>query len=364
MAAGLAALAAAGWVVCLHLGDRQPPSVEPPVAAGEPVGPPQPKGNAPAPGPVAALPASEATTNEPRGTNLYARFARGDILRVDRERLEPFLTRNRRSVEALLGGLRASGDDELLKEAKDRFPNDPRVQFAAAFKTDSPEERQQWLEAMKRSAPENAMANYLIAAEQLKSGHPEAALQELAAATAKPGFENYLLDFVQNAEEAYHAAGYGEAEAKAIAMPSALLPELAPLKQLAVDMVDLAKRYQQAGDGDAAAGLQSMALNLGQRLAQPQVTLIQELVGVAIQRIVLNSMNAEGPYDNTGRTVQNQMEAVLADKTALQVLFKQAEPGLMSLSDQDLAHFFDRMKLYGEVGAMRWVVNQNPPQSP
>ena len=83
-------------------------------------------------------PSSEATTNKPAATNLWARFADGDIPKLTREQVEPFLAKNHRSVEALLGALRACGDDELLKEAKEKFPNDPRVQFAAAFKSDSP----------------------------------------------------------------------------------------------------------------------------------------------------------------------------------------------------------------------------------
>src|SRR5439155_8578338 len=142
-----------------------------------------------------SLPSAPAT-NEFVSTNLYARLAHGDIPRISREQLEPFLTKNHRSVDALLGALRASGDDEFLKEAKEKFPNDPRVQFAAAFKTDSPEERQQWLEKFKQSDPDNALANYLVASERLKAGQADQAFQEIAAATGKRGFDNYLLDFM------------------------------------------------------------------------------------------------------------------------------------------------------------------------
>ena len=102
------------------------------------------------------------------------------------EQLEGYLTQNRRSVEALLGALRASGDDSLLAEAKERFPDDPRVQFAAAYKTESPEERQQWLEKFKQSDPQNALADYLLAAEHFKSGQAEQALQEITTAATKP----------------------------------------------------------------------------------------------------------------------------------------------------------------------------------
>ena len=84
---------------------------------------------------------TEAATNAPALTNLYARLVNGDFPKVSLEQLEAYLAQNRRNVDALLGALRASGNDALLAEAKEKFPNDPRVQFAAAFKTDSPEER-------------------------------------------------------------------------------------------------------------------------------------------------------------------------------------------------------------------------------
>lgn len=304
-----------------------------------------------------------ASTNELSATNLYARFRNGDIPHVTREQLEPFLTKHHRSVEALLGALRASGDDSLLKEAKERFPNDPRVQFAAAFKSETPEERQQWLEKFKQSDPDNSLANYLLAGEHLKAGRIETALQELAVASGKSGFENHLLDFIQNAEEAYHAAGYSESEAKTVACSSALLPELLPFKQAGQALVELAKRYEQAGDAASAQAVRDMELNLGHRLQQPpQVTLIHELVGRAIERMVLGSMNPNTPYGATGQTVKNQLDALADRHKSTKALVAETEPILTTMSDQELGHFYDRLKMYGETDALRWVLTQAPPK--
>lgn len=302
-----------------------------------------------------------SATNDPVATNLYARLANGDIQRVSLEQLETYLAQNRRSVDALLGALRASGDDALLKEAKEKFPNDPRVQFAAAFKTDSPEERRRWLEKFKQSDPDNALADYLLAAEHFKSGQADQALQEVTAAAAKPAMENYLVDFIQNAEEAYRAAGYSDAEAKAVASTSALLPELANMKRVGLDLAELAKRYQQAGDETSAQTVLEMGMNLGRRLEQsPQTTLIQELVGIAIERLTLNAMNPNALYGDTGQTVQNQLDALTARRKTYRELTAKSEPILRSMSDQDLSHYFERVKLYGDVAALRWVINKSP----
>ncbi len=306
---------------------------------------------------------SESTTNELASSNLYTRLSNGDIPPVSREQLEPYLVRNRRSAEALLGALRASGDDTLLAEAKEKFPNDPRVQFAAAFKSNSPEERLQWLEKFKQSDPDNALADYLLAGEYSKTGQTDQALQQITAAGGKHKFDNYLGDFIQNAEEAYQAGGYSAAEAKMTAGVTALLPEQAKLKQVGVDLVELAKRYQQAGDETSAQMVLQMGLDLGHRLDQtPQITLIQELVGMAVERLALNAMNPDAPYDSTGRTVKDQLGTLDARRKDYRELSTQSDRILATLSDEDVAHYFDRNRLYGAVAAMRWVVNKSAEQ--
>ena len=110
------------------------------------------------------------------------------------------------------------------REAKERFGSDPRVQFTAVFNSDSPEERSQWLDQLKQAAPDNALPNYLRAFDDLKAGRTEQGVQELTAAAGKAGFEDYALDFIQSAEEAYRSAGCSEAEAKMIAGMGLPLP--------------------------------------------------------------------------------------------------------------------------------------------
>ena len=61
--------------------------------------------------PAVALPlemAPDVATNEPTVTNLYARFRDGDFPHVSSEQLDPYLAKHHRSVDALLGALRAS----------------------------------------------------------------------------------------------------------------------------------------------------------------------------------------------------------------------------------------------------------------
>src|SRR2546428_14086062 len=103
-----------------------------------------------------------------------------------------------------------------------------------------------------------------------------------------------------------------------------------------------------------------MGLDLGHRLDQTaQVTLIQELVGTAIERLALNAMNPSAPCGGTGQTVQDQLDALAARRKTYRELAAQSDRVLMSMSDEDVAHYYDRIRLYGDVAAMRWVVNKS-----
>jgi len=108
----------------------------------------------------------------------------------------------------------------------DMYPGDPRLDYVAWCRSQSPEERRQWLDAFKQFAPDNALAHYLSARDHFTSRQNDQAVQELLAAATKP-IQDYSLDFVQNSEEAYRAAGYSDAEAKMMATSTLLLPQLA-----------------------------------------------------------------------------------------------------------------------------------------
>jgi hypothetical protein len=104
-----------------------------------------------------------------------------------------------------------------------------------------------------------------------------------------------------------------------------------------------------------------MALDLGRRFnGSSQTTLLQELVGIAIERIALNAMNPNSPYGDSGKTVQQQTDALDERRKGYRELVQKAQPILMQMSDDEIAHYFDRTKLYGEIGALRWVLSQSP----
>jgi hypothetical protein len=296
-------------------------------------------------------------------------FGSNGIPDLKPEQLEAYLAQNHRSAQSLLAAERTTGDKSFLREAMEKYPNDPRVAFEAYFRGGSydrekvaPEEARKWLDALRRADPDNALGDYLSARDHFKSGQTELALQELQAGSGKSEYQDYSLDFLQASEEAYRAAGYSEAPAKWAATSNLLLPSLYELKYLSVSAADLVKQYQQAGDSASAQAVQQMGFSVGQRCYGPdQFPLINTLVGIAIDKIMLGTMDPNSSYPNSGNpnwTVQNQFDALNQQRADIKTLVNQSEPILPTLSDQDLSNYKDRMQMFGEAAAMRWVIEK------
>jgi hypothetical protein len=278
------------------------------------------------------------------------------------EQIEPYLDANHRGVESLLGAYRTTRDKALLQEATEKFSKDPRVAFEAAY-FGAAEDRRKWLDAFKASAPDNALANYLSANDYFKAGDKTAALEEMQAATAKSNFQDYFADFVQNAIEAYRAAGYSEAEAKTAAASSALLPQLASLKQVGLNLADLAQSSRAAGDDASARAAVDMAMALGARLnQQDSPTLIQTLVGIAVEKNALGALDPASPYGADGQTVQAALDALTQQREALKALTKPLSESLITrVPEADLISYRDRQLLFGAQPAIQWLMNKYPP---
>jgi tetratricopeptide (TPR) repeat protein len=303
-------------------------------------------------------------------TNLFTRLLNGDAPRLTPEQVEPYLRKTGRSVESLLGAFYATGDRAFLREAAEKNPDDPRANFAAYFLTrehpitePASAESRQRLEAFAKTAPDNALPNYLLAFDDFKSGKTDQAVQQLLAAAQKSKFQDYSREFIQNAEDAYRAAGWSEAEAKAVAAFGLMLPHLVELKQAGLKTTELAQLYRQNGDEASAQAALQLALGLGQRLdgGEP-LTTIEELVGFAIERRALAAMDPASVIGDTGQTVQGRLDAINQRRKDIKEISSKEEAILPTLSEPDLVSFFDRVKVLGEDAAVLWLVKTHSSQ--
>ncbi|HLX69126.1 MAG TPA: sigma-70 family RNA polymerase sigma factor [Verrucomicrobiae bacterium] len=301
-------------------------------------------------------------------TNLYARIKdKATVLTA--EQVAAYLQANHTNASTLLAAYRTSRDVATLKEAMEKYPNDPRVDFEAlmamAVNRLPSDDRQQWLSNFEKNAPDNALGYYLSAQNDLQSGLSDKALQELAAAAGKP-FDDYTADRIQNDQEAYLAAGYPLAEATTIASMGEILPQLAPMKQLAQNLISLANAYSQSGDTASAQAVLQTALNLGENVGggSANPVLISQLVGDAVETMALTNMNPTSLYGDSGQTVQDYLNQIKQQRAAIRDMDQQVQTLMPMLSDQDIMTYENRRSLFGEVAAMQWVLNKYGQPSP
>jgi hypothetical protein len=302
-------------------------------------------------------------------TNLFTHLIYGPGPELTLAQFAHYLDVNGRNAESLLAASYVTGDRSLLGEAIAKYPNDPRVAFTAWYRSppeyNNPEGlkvRRQALDQLKVAAPDNALANYLSAANYFKSGQPELAFQEMEAGAAKPRYDDYTLEAMQGLTEAYQAVGYSDAESKAAGTLTVGLNHLSEIKHAGLSLLDMANTYQQAGDGAAAQALRQMCLDLGQRLDDPNATtVIQTLTGIAMQSKALEALMANAPDAAAAQAAQAQLDAVIRMREGIKAMTAAQcfNTWLQTAPAQEISNYFDRQRLFGERRAMEWLARQH-----
>jgi RNA polymerase sigma factor (sigma-70 family) len=310
--------------------------------------------------PAITAPAIESPTGKVASTNLFERLKDQDP-KLTAEQADAFLQANGRRPATLLAAYRTSKDLALLREAMAKFPDDPQVAFETVT---SPwltaDEKRPWLKTFEQAAPDNALAYYLSAVDDLKAGRTDDAMREMAGASGKH-FDDYTQGRVLDDVDVFLSAGYSPAEAQMLSSSSLLIPQASSLKDLGVRLVDLANTYRQAGDQASAQAVLQMAMNLGQTVGgapSSAPVLIDQLVAMAIQNKALGAMDPNSVYGENGQTAQDLMNQIAQNKATINALNQQAQPLMPKLTEEDMINFMNRRMLFGEVAAMHWVVNK------
>jgi hypothetical protein len=292
-----------------------------------------------------------------------ARMDRGDFTNVTLTRFEiaRFLELNHTNSSSLIAAFEASRDKEYLRYAAEKFPQDPTVLGQVLLNNALPERRQEMIDSLKRSDPQNSLANFLGATERLKAGDFQGALQEMQGAQGK-SYNDFFRNAALGLEEAYAAAGRPPAEAKAFGGAEILLPELAPIKNLAQKMVAQAQEMSGQGDAEGARAALDWTWEMGRQLRESgrQGTLLLNLVGLAVQNISLQKMDGNAAPDYLGRSVQEELAANKVYREGIKEDVDFFGSWLPSATDQELISYFDRMKILGEQEAMRWIRERRP----
>ena len=280
------------------------------------------------------------------------------------EQIEPYLKARQRSAGSLLAAAELTGDSSLLREALEKAPADLRVALTACTSGQlTPEERRQWLDAFKQLAPDNALPFYLSAQACFKAGQTDEAIGELISASGKATLQGCSSESLSAMQEGYQDAGLTATEAAALASQQ-WMPEWGEIIGLGGSLAKLAQQYRQAGDPDSAQAAVQICLALASQVAvlsPQQRDLDGEFMGLGIEQRLLRTLDPASPYDDSGRPVSDRLAELAQREAELGSLCQQAGQALQTLSDPDLAAFYDQVRTAGESAAYRWLLSQSQP---
>ena len=144
-------------------------------------------------------------------------------------------------------------------------------------------------------------------------------------------------------------------------MAADLMPELSNFKGVATGIRDLQQQYLNSGDVVSAQNLAEMGVSLAQRLngGDSGKFIINQLVGIASETIVLQALDQNAAYAFLGGdTPAQRLTELKQQKESIRELTK-SQTLVPTLNETEMANFWERVKVYGETEAMRWLVQQS-----
>jgi len=282
-----------------------------------------------------------------------------EIEKPSPEQLRQHVDANKHSVESLLAAFQSSGDIAWLTNAAALHPDDPRVQFAMVAHGGNEVDKRAWLDRFKETDTENALANYLSAKEHLQAGNIEEGIKDLLAGASKPAFNDFSLHDIQSAEEMYLSAGKSPVEAKIKSNIQEKLPHLKELRDLSREVLKLQEAAAGRDDAQTYNDLAQIGIQLGQQLGHTEGVryLLNDLVGIAIQKQMLDGLQPDAEYPFLNGTPAEALAALDARRQVIRDASKSVGD-IADANPNDILTYFDRTKVHGELNALQWLANK------
>jgi hypothetical protein len=260
-----------------------------------------------------------------------------------------------RARETAIQGI-LDGNADLIRQAIGMAPNDPFLLFIGA--THSLLTTEEHLEFGKRfheQDPDNALAAFMHASHLLKAGDSAAALEVLRSSRTCADYSDYINETGRLMETALTRAGHSSVEAKSMAFSKLEAGYYIDLRDAVGSLV------QMAGDlpADEAASMRSLASYMSRRISDESKsgTIIRQMVGLVMEKSVLEGMTDDQPSPYDGLTVAEARESIEAQCQKLRDLTKHVPDYEQLLRDnpQVLELYLERMIRDGEVEALKWL---------
>ena len=297
--------------------------------------------------------------NPPKRTGITIKdMLAGKVPHLNQLEVEAFLKNQGRTTMNLLAASRLLNDLAFVREAAKADPENPAVQLELALRGQSPEEKAAALTACRSAAPGNSLGDYLAAHQAFAAGDIGAAGAALAQSLDNPLYADYTQKIIVGTEQAYLDAGYDPAPAAAAAMFSFTLDHVQPVMEVSNNLKQLQEEFIRSADFDAAEPTVIIGLTLGQRIQDQGTYLIDQVVGVSIEKKFLQQLDPLTLAGPGGQTAGERLEALDAKLLEIKTLSPAFTEKFAAADEATQSQYVERMKSEGELAAMRWLVEK------
>lgn len=280
----------------------------------------------------------------------------GKVPKLNQLEVEAFLKDQGRTSMNLLAAARLLNDVSYVREAAKADPKEPAVQLELVLRGESAEEKAAALAAFREAAPGNSLGDYLAAHQAFAAGDLGAAGNALAQSLDNPLYTHYTQQIIAGSEQAYLHAGYEAGPAAAAAIFS-LDTHVAPIMEVSRNLKQLQDEFIRSADFDSAEPTVVIGLTLGQRIQDQGSYLIDQLVGVVIEKQFLQQLDPLTMAGPGGQTAGERLEALDAKTLEIRTLSAAFTERFAAADEATQAQYLARMKSEGEFAAMRWLVD-------
>jgi len=280
----------------------------------------------------------------------------GKVPKLNQLEVEAFLKNQGRSTINLLAASRLLNDLSFAREAAKLDPKDPAAQLELALRGETPEEKSAAIAAFRVAAPDNSLGDYLAAHQAFATGDIGAAGAALAQSLDNPLYTDYTQKIVAGSEQAFLDAGYEPSAAAGAAMFSLTIGQVQTVMNVSENLKQLQDEFIRSADFDAAEPTVIIGLTLGQRIQDQGPYLIDQVVGIAIERKFLQQLDPLTLAGPGGQSAGERLEALDARVLEFRTLGPAFTEKFATADDATQSQYLEKMKSEGELAAMRWLV--------
>lgn len=279
----------------------------------------------------------------------------GKVPALSQVEVEAFLREKGRTAQNLLAASRLLKDLKYAREAAVLEPQNPLAQLELALRGETPEEKGAALAAFRQAAPDNSLGDYLAAHQAFQSGDASAAGAALLQGLDNPVFADYSQQLADGSEQAYLSAGYDTQVAAVAAMYSLAVERAQPLMDVADKLKGLQDEFIRTADFDAAEPTVIIGLTLGQRMQEQGPYLIDQVMGISIERKFLQQLDPLTAAGPGGQTAAERLETLDANLLEIKTLTSDVGGSILMMDDAMRSQYLAKVKAEGELSALRWL---------